>query len=181
MTYSYGFHSRSRGLPSMNQSSFHEWNKFDMCEITHSHVWRDSFIRGTWHIHVCTKASRHWLHYIHMCDMTHSYLRHDSSIWDMTRLYETWLIYMRHDSFIWLSLALYRAVFRFICMHIHVYICIYVYTCTQIAQKCNVYGHTCKYVYTCIFTVCCIVRQWDFSTRCAPPRMRPCLYCSVLQ
>ena len=35
-----------------------------MCDMTHSHVWHDSFTCVTW--------------LIHMCDMTHPYVRHDS-------------------------------------------------------------------------------------------------------
>ena len=59
-----------------------------ICDMTHSYVWHDSFIRVTWFIHKCT--------------MTHSYVCHDSFIYvtclicmrDMTRSY-VW-----HDSFI---------------------------------------------------------------------------------
>jgi len=45
-----------------------------MCNRTHSHVWRDSFICVTW--------------LIHMCDVIHSYVWRDSFI------YVTWLIHM---------------------------------------------------------------------------------------
>jgi len=56
-----------------------------MCDMTCSHVWRDSFVCVTW--------------LIHMCDMTHSYVRHDSFI------YVTWLIHvcdMTHSCVTWL-------------------------------------------------------------------------------
>jgi len=56
--------------------------------MTHSYVWRDSFICVTWLIHVCDMTHSYvwhdsfiyvtWL--IHMCDMTHSYMSHDSFI-----------------------------------------------------------------------------------------------------
>jgi len=46
-----------------------------MCDVTHSYVWRDSFICVTW--------------LIHMCDVTHWYVWHYSSIC------VTWLIHMR--------------------------------------------------------------------------------------
>jgi len=66
------------------------------CDMTHSYVWYDSFIRVTW--------------LIHMCDMTHSYVWHDSFIC-MTVIFLAWLIpvcdktrsYMWHDSFICLT------------------------------------------------------------------------------
>ena len=51
-----------------------------MCEMTHSCVWLDSFIRATWLIHT-------W-------DMTHSHVWLDSFI------RATWLIHVWHDSFI---------------------------------------------------------------------------------
>ena len=81
-----------------------------MCDVTHSSVWRDSFICVTWLIHMCDVTHSYvwrdsflgvtWL--IHMCDMTHSYVWHDSF------LCVTWLIhmcdvthqYVRRDSFI---------------------------------------------------------------------------------
>jgi len=50
----------------------------NMCDMTHSYVWHDSFICVTW--------------LIHMCDMTHSYVWHDSFIcvtwlmWDVLNI-----------------------------------------------------------------------------------------------
>jgi len=73
----------------------------NMCEITHTYVWHDSFIcvpwlgnSLKWLIHTSTPRVT-WL--IHMCDMTHSYVWHDSSIC------VTWLIHtpdMTH-SYVW--------------------------------------------------------------------------------
>jgi len=68
-----------------------------MCAITHSYVWRDSFICVTWLIHMWGMP-----HSYAMCAMTHSYVCHDSFIC------VTWLIhmcdmthsYVRHASFI---------------------------------------------------------------------------------
>ena len=59
-----------------------------MCDMTHSYVWHDSFIRVTWRIQVCdTTRSYEWLDsstcltwLIHMRDTTHSHVRHDSYI-----------------------------------------------------------------------------------------------------
>jgi len=81
-----------------------------LCNMTHSHVWRNSFICVTWLIHMCDMTHpcvwHDWFIWvtwrIHMCDMTHSYAWHDSFIC------VTWLIHMRdithscawHDSFI---------------------------------------------------------------------------------
>jgi len=59
-----------------------------MCDMTHSYVWHDPFIRVTWLIHMCAMPCSHvwhdsvicvtWL--IHMCDVTRSYIWHDSFI-----------------------------------------------------------------------------------------------------
>jgi len=70
-----------------------------MCDLTHSYVRHDSFIRATWLIHTCDMTHSYVPHDV--CDMTHSYVRHDSFIWDMTHSYETWFIHIRRDSFIW--------------------------------------------------------------------------------
>jgi len=56
-----------------------------MCNMTHSHVWRDSFIRET-----CP---------IHMCDVTYSYTWH-AFVTRVTRLTKMWNVWhIRHDSF----------------------------------------------------------------------------------
>jgi len=57
--------------------------------MTHSYVWHDSFICGTWLIHMCDMTHTYvwhnsyicgtWL--IHTCYMTHSYAGHDSYIY----------------------------------------------------------------------------------------------------
>jgi len=73
-----------------------------VCDMTHSHVWHDSFMCVTWLIHMCDMTHLHdtftcvtWL--IHVCDMTHSH------VWHVTHddLYVTWLIQSHgwHDSF----------------------------------------------------------------------------------
>ena len=51
------------------------------CDMTHSYVWHDSFMRVTWLIHACDIL-------IHMFDMTYSYVWRDSFIC------VTWLIHM---------------------------------------------------------------------------------------
>ena len=64
-----------------------------MCDVTRSHVWRDSFTYVTW--------------LIHMCDVTHSHVWHGSftcATWlilkgDVTHSYMGHALLMRHDSF----------------------------------------------------------------------------------
>jgi len=76
-----------------------------ICDITHSCVRHDAFIRETWLIHMCDMTHSYvwhdsftcatWL--IHMCDMAHSCMRHDSF------MLVTWLIHicdMTH-SYMW--------------------------------------------------------------------------------
>jgi len=62
-----------------------------MCDMAHSYVRHDSFIRVTWLIPMCVT----WL--IHLFDMTHSYVWHESFIC------VTWLIHMcdMTDSYVW--------------------------------------------------------------------------------
>jgi len=69
------------------------------CDVTHSYVWRDSFIRVTW--------------LIHMCDVTHlllilcvTWLIIINATWlihkcDVTHSCGTWLIHVGRDSFIY--------------------------------------------------------------------------------
>jgi len=53
-----------------------------MCDVTHSYVWRDSFICVTWLIHMCVTCL------IQMCDVTHSY------VWRVSFICVMWLIHM---------------------------------------------------------------------------------------
>jgi len=57
-----------------------------MCDMTYSHVWHDSFICVTSHIHMCDMTHSYVWHDVFICvtwliylsDMTHSYVRHNS-------------------------------------------------------------------------------------------------------
>jgi len=90
-----------------------------MCDMTHSHVWHDSFTCVTWLIHMCEMTdSRVWhelftcvtwlIHMctcvtwlIHMCDMTHSRVWH---VWHDSFTCVTWLIHtcdMTHSCDTW--------------------------------------------------------------------------------
>jgi len=82
------------------------------CDVTHSYMWRDSFVCGTSLIHICVVTHSYfcvwrfglfcdtWL--IHMCDVTHLDVWRDSSVcvtW-LIRIWArdvfvrvTWLIY----------------------------------------------------------------------------------------
>jgi len=94
-----------------------------MCDMTHSYVWHDSFICGTWLFHMWDMTHSYVWHdsficvtwRIHMCDMTHSYVWQDSfacvthsCAWHDTLICVTWPIhmcdmthsYVWHDSFI---------------------------------------------------------------------------------
>ena len=115
----------SKHLPTIAMRLVNLWSP-QVCDMTHSYVWHDSFINVTWLIHKCDMTHSYvwqdssiypqspcasstsgvprcvtWL--IHMCDMTHLYVWHDSSI------NVTWLIhrcdmthsYMWQDSFIY--------------------------------------------------------------------------------
>jgi len=56
-------------------------------DMTHSHVWHDTFACVTWHIHMCDMTHSYMSHDIHTCDVT------VSSVCDMTSPH------VRHDSF----------------------------------------------------------------------------------
>jgi len=79
--------------------------------MTHSYVWRDSFIRVAWLIRTCDMTHSYVWHdsfkcvtwIIHMCDVTHSYVWHDLfmcvtrliRMCDMTQVIRvTWLSHM---------------------------------------------------------------------------------------
>jgi len=128
MTHSYGFHSRSRGLPVwINQVFMNETHLtcvkslIHMCDVTHSYVGRDIFM-CVWR-HLATYCT------IFICA---TWLIH---IWDMTHPYETWLVYMRHDSFTWDMTHSYGSPWRFTGLFLDsfvcIYMCIYVYTYTH--------------------------------------------------
>ena len=48
--------------------------------MTHSYVWRDSFICVTWLFHMCIMTHSYAWHDSFMCGMTHSYVWHHSFI-----------------------------------------------------------------------------------------------------
>ena len=57
----------------------------DMCDVTHSHVWRVEFVCVIWCTHMFHMTHLHVRHDsfiqpIHVCDMTHSCVWHDSFI-----------------------------------------------------------------------------------------------------
>jgi len=89
-----------------------------MCEVTPSHVWRDSFTCVTWLLHMCDVTPSHvWRDYftcvtllIHMCDVTPSHVWQDpficltgllhtcyisaSRVWPVSFTCVTWLLHM---------------------------------------------------------------------------------------
>ena len=50
----------------------------NMCDMTHSYEWHDSFICVTWLIHVWHNSVIHVTWIIHTCDVIHSYEWHNS-------------------------------------------------------------------------------------------------------
>ena len=129
-------------IPTKTCNSGRLHNHYQICDMTHSYVWHDSFICVTWLIHIWDMTYSYvwhdsfirvtWL--IHMCDMTHWNMWHDSFIC------ATWLIYMcdmthlcvRYDSFIyesWMSricdiYVAYIWDMIHICVTTHTHICI---------------------------------------------------------
>ena len=119
----------------------------DTYDMTHSYVWRDSFLCATWLIHMCDMTHSYvwrdsvlcatWR--IHMCDMTHSYVRHDPF------LCVPWLIPMcaMTHSFAWRD--------SFICVIWRIHIC----------------DMTHSYVWHDSFTcVIWLIHVWDMTHSC---------------
>jgi len=90
-----------------------------MCDMTHSHVWHDSFTCVTWPIYMCDMIHSHVWHdsfvcvksLIYMCDMTHPYVWHDSFmcltrtrqyVWYNSFTCVTWLIHTSTPCVTWL-------------------------------------------------------------------------------
>jgi len=103
----------------------------EMCDMTRGHVWHDSIVCVTWHIHssICSFMSRHactgaiWL--MDVCNMTESYVWHDTFAHSYavfmvsTRLYRCDMTrsYVWHDSFI--------CAISDICIRlVHMYMCV---------------------------------------------------------
>jgi len=98
--------SPTGAISSATSSTAYLWH---VCDMTHSCLWHDSFIRVTWPVHMCDTHMTHlcvwhesficvtWL--IYGCDMTPSYVWHDSFMgvtWglhmcDATYVYMIWL------------------------------------------------------------------------------------------
>jgi len=88
-----------------------------MYDTAHSYVWRGTFIRVTWHIHVCELIHSYVWHdtficitwHIHMCYVAHAYVWHDTFLCTtrhihMCELTDSYVYmthsYVRHDIFI---------------------------------------------------------------------------------
>jgi len=95
-----------------------------VCNVTTSCVWRGSFLRWTWLIHVCDMCVT-WL--IHTCTVTHPHVCNvtTSCVWRDSFIRWTWLIhvcamspsYVRHDSFIGVKWLIYM----YDMTHLHVW------------------------------------------------------------
>jgi len=121
-----------------------------MCDMTHSYVRHDSFIRVTWLIHICRITHSYiytsltllsficvtWL--IHMCDMPHSYVRHDlfinvaslihmsrTSLTHFTFICVIWLIHMRDmtHSYVWHDSSIRDIIRSYVAWHLDLRTC----------------------------------------------------------
>ena len=86
------------------RTSCHWW-LINMCVMTHSYVWHESFTCVTWLIHICDTTHSYAWHdsfirltwFIHIYDMTHSHVWHASFICNTSQSYLTWLNHMWND------------------------------------------------------------------------------------
>jgi len=67
-----------------------------MCDVTHSYMWHDSFVRVTWRIRTCDMTTSYVWHDVFICVIWRIWcVQHESSTyvtWDWC-ICETWLIY----------------------------------------------------------------------------------------
>ena len=106
----------------------------DTFDMTRAYVWHDSFILVTWLIHACDMTHSYVWHdlfmrvtwLMHTCDMNHSYVRHDSCI----RV--TWLLEVPCSFFIGVLCAL-RTTLRGKCEWHDSFICVtwLIHTCVM--------------------------------------------------
>jgi len=101
------------------------------CDVTHSCVWRDSFIRVTWLIHVCdvTHSCVTWL--IHTCDVTHSCVCDVTHSW-VTRRRTTWA-----ETCVWRGPFKYVTWVMYVCNITHSYVRRDTFMCDTMAHDAN--------------------------------------------
>jgi len=86
-----------------------------MCDMTHSYVWHDSFIRVTWITHMCDMT--------HKCDMTHLWcrlrrIRPPSYVWHDSLIRVTWLTHKCDMTHLWCRLrGIRRCAFKCLVLH----------------------------------------------------------------
>ena len=145
------------------------------CDMTHSCVWHDSFMRVTWLIYACdmthscvwhdSVTSATWL--INKCDMIHLRLWHDLRLWHGSFIGVTWPVHEWHDPHVYMSIMTH------ICIYLHIYdsfMCVYSYIYDSI-----IYAMTHPYVPWLIhMSVQCVIRLNNVWYDAFIPRIYTC-------
>jgi len=128
-----------------------------VCDMAHSHVWRDLVTCAIWLIHMCdmTHSPLCETNLIHACDLTHTHVWHDlfsmrARVASCALGAHIWMSHVTHDSLpcVW------RDAFICVCDVTHSYLCPYALPCvTWLILICHVtLSHACDMAqsYVCV-------------------------------